>query len=126
MTTVQRSDDIRNNPTPDMLWDFLGICIDKDAMADVDAKINVRLTDQGQDVLVRVKNGPLLHFDGIQADDADITLAGPKLAMLLLMSHDVAHAKAALSFSGNEDLLVRIMDAMQPPTGISPFNIIEP
>lgn len=126
MTTVQRSDDIRNNLTPEMLWDFLGICIDKDAMADVDAKINVHLTDLDQHVLVRVKNGPLLHFDGIQAEDPVITLAGPKLAMLLLMSHDVERAKAALHFSGDEGMLVRIMDAMRPPTGISPFNIIEP
>lgn len=126
MTTVTRSDDIRNNLTPEMLWDFLGICLDKDAVAGIDAKINVHLTDYDQHVLVRVKNGPLLHFDGIQADDADITLAGPKAAMLLLMGHDVERAKAALRFSGDEALLARIMDAMKPPTGISPFNIVEP
>ncbi len=126
MNTVQRSDDMRNNLTCEMLWDFIGIALDKDAMAEHDIKINVTLTDLNQQFLLRIKNGPLLHFEGMQADDATIELVGSKLGMLLLLGNDLELLKQHVKVAGDEGLLAQIMDGMFAPKGIAPFNIVEP
>ncbi len=124
--SANRSDDIRNNLTDEMLWDFLGIALDKEALGEQDIKINVTLTDLDKRYLLRIKNGPLLHFEGLQADDAQITLVGTKIAMLLLISHDIELLKQQVKVEGDESLLVTIMDSMNPPQGIAQFNIVEP
>lgn len=126
MSNAKRTNDIRNNLTPDMLWDFLGIALDKDAVGELDVKINVTLTDVRKSYLLRIKNGPLLHFDDAQAADAQLTLVGPRPAMLLLAAHDLDQLKSFVKVSGDEELLATIMDNMTDTGGIAPFNIVEP
>ena len=117
---------IRENLTPDMLWDYLGICLNKEAMAAMDVKINVNLTDLDKRYLLRIKNGPLLHFTDMAADDADIVLTGPKMAFMLLASHDISALRAHVLVEGDEKTLATIMEAMNAELGIATFNIIEP
>ncbi|MDO4538015.1 MAG: alkyl sulfatase dimerization domain-containing protein [Coriobacteriales bacterium] len=124
--SAQRSNDVRNNLTPDMLWDFLGISLDKEAMADDDIRINVTLSDLNKRYLLRIKNGPLLHFEDMQDENAQLSLTGPKAALLLLVSHDMDQLKKFVQVEGDEALLAKIMDCMDAPQGIGTFNIVEP
>ena len=126
MSTVNRSSDTRDNMTAEMLWDYLGIVLDKDALADADLKVNVRLSDSGEDYLLRVVHGPLLHFAGLRDADADVTLEGPKAAMLALMAGDVDQLKAVVRVSGDEAALARLVGAIHPTQGLPAFNIVEP
>lgn len=126
LPNTKLSSDVRNNLTADMLWDFLGITLGKDAMGELDVKINVTLTDLNKHYLLRIKNGPLLHFEDAQADDAQITLVGPKAALLLLISHDLDLLKQHVQVAGDEELLTRIMESMTPMQSIGEFDIIEP
>ena len=126
MSTVKGATDVRSNMTARMLWDYLGIAIDKQAMADQDLKVNVKVTDTNETFLLRFYHGPLLHFEGVQADDADFTVAGPRASMLALASGDMDLVKKALGFEGEEAALAKVVQNMKPATGLSDFNIVEP
>ena len=125
MSTVNQSTDVRDNMTAEMLWDYLGIKIDKQAMADEDIQVNVKLTDTGEEYLLRVYHGPLLHFKGIQADGA-VTLSGPLKAMQLMMTGDVGKLKQAVQVEGNAEALDKFAGAVSATTGPAKFNIVEP
>lgn len=118
--------DTRTNLTAEMLWDFIGICLDKQAMADQDVKVNVSVTDTGQEFVLRFKNGPLLHFEGMQADDASVTLAGPRAGMLALLGDDVSTLRQYVRVSGDEGVLATIMGNIHPPAAIPAFKVVEP
>lgn len=124
--TVQGTSDVRDNMTIEMLWDYLGIALDKDAVADADMRINVRLTDTGETFLLRVVHGALLHFAGMQDDSADVTLAGPKVAMFALMGKDLAQLRRHVRATGDEAALERFMASIHVSRGIPAFNIVEP
>ena len=126
MTTVNASSDVRDNMTAEMLWDYLGIVIDKQAMGDYGFTVNVRLTDTNQDFVLRFHHGPLLHMEGMQADEADFTLVGAKASMLALMGGDVDKLKQAVSFEGDETALATIMENIHIVKGVASFNIVEP
>ena len=120
------SADARGQMSADMVWDYLGIRLDKDALDERDIKVNANVTDTNQEFLLRFKNGPLLHFEGMQADDAVITLTGPKEGMLALMGGSVDDLKKAVQVEGDEKVLAEIMASFDPPKGVATFNIIEP
>ena len=124
--SVTRSTDVRDNLTSEMLWDFLGICLDKDAFDGRDIKINVALADTSTKVMLRIVSGALLHFPNMWADDADITLRGTTGEMLLIGSRDLALLRDHVEVSGDEAILAEIMDAMDFPSGVATFNIVEP
>ena len=126
MTTVNRSSDVRSNMTAEMLWDYLGIVVDKQAMADEDIKINVVLTDTDQQYLLRFYHGPLLHFEGMQDAQAQVTLSGPKTGMLALMGGDVELLKQAVQVEGDEEALAKVVGSIVVTMGVPAFNIIEP
>ena len=126
MVTVHGASDVRNNMTIEMLWDYLGIALDKDAMADDDLRINVRLTDTGETFLLRFVHGALLHFAGMQDDSADVTLAGPKAAMFALMGKELAQLRRYVQATGDEAALERFMTSIHTGRGIPAFNIVEP
>lgn len=126
LPNADRDCDIDSSLTADMLWDYFGIGLDKHAFAESDIKINVTLTDEDKRYLLHIKNGPLLHFEGMQAEDPTITLKGTKPAILLMMSHDLERLKECVHVEGDEDALKSIMDAMNPYAGIGSFNIVEP
>ena len=126
MVTIRRSSDVRDHMTTEMLWDYLGIVLDKSAMADDDLRINVKLTDTGETFLLRVVHGPLLHFPGVQDDSADVTIAGPGAAMFALMGGDMAQLKQYIQVTGDEAALEHFMANIHVGVGVPPFNIVEP
>ena len=116
----------RDNMTAEMLWDYLGIIIDKQAMADSDIQVNVKLSDTGQEFRLRFYHGPVLHFEGMQDANADVTLTGPLKGMQALMGGDVDTLKAAVQVEGNEDALSQVVSNIHPSMGVPAFNIVEP
>ena len=126
VSTVNTSADARNNMTAEMLWDYLGIAVDKQAMADRDFTVNVKVTDTNQDFVLRFYHGPLLHMEGMQAENADFTLIGPRAGMLALMGGDVEKLKQAVKFEGDEAVLATVLENIHVIKGLAKFNIVEP
>ena len=68
-----------------MLFDYMGILLDKQAMADYDFIVNVTLPDVEEQYMLRVKNGVILVYDNAQSGEADLSITCPKNALLLLL-----------------------------------------
>ena len=125
MTTVESSTDTRESMTCEMILDYLGIALDKTALADEDIKVNFTATDTGETFLLRFKNGPLLHFEGMRDDGAALSIEGPRQA-LLLMAGAPEKLRQAARVTGDEDLLIRICASFTALDGAGKFNIVEP
>ena len=98
----------------------------KAALADRDIKVNYLDTDTGSQYLLRFKNGPLLHFAGMKAEDADLTIQAPRQALLLFTSGSSEKIKNANIASGDMDLLDKLCGAFTALQGAGKFNIVEP
>ena len=61
-----------------MLFDYMAIVMDKQALADRDFTMNVILPDVGEQHMLRVKNGVLLVYADTLSDDADVSITCPK------------------------------------------------
>jgi hypothetical protein len=62
----------------------------------------------------------------MQDDSADVTLAGPKVAMFALMGKDLAQLRRHVRATGDEAALERFMASIHVSRGIPAFNIVEP
>lgn len=125
-TTVNTSSDMRNNMGAELILDYLGIALDKTALADRDFKVNVTCTDTGQTFVLRFKNGPMLHTETVPVDDASLTFAGPKSGLLTLMGGDAAAVRSVLEVTGDEELFGELCRSFTALNGAGLFNIIEP
>ncbi|WP_432314450.1 alkyl/aryl-sulfatase [Collinsella aerofaciens] len=126
MSTFESSPDTRNNMTTEMILDYLGIALDKSALADQDIKVNLTATDTGEQFLLRFKNGPLLHFEGMHDDAAELSIAGPRQSLLLLMAGSSEKIKQAANITGDMDLLDKLCGVFTELSTAGKFNIIEP
>ncbi len=113
--------------TSDMIFDYMAILMDKQAMADQNLAINLTLSDLNQQYLLKVKNGVLLVYENVHAADADASITCPKNALLYILQGNVK-ALDAISVDGNRALVEMLAQSMNqaPVQGIVPFNIIEP
>ena len=83
-------------------------------------------TDTGEQFLLRFKNGPLLHFEGMHDDAAGLTIVGPRQALLLLMAGSSEKIKQAANVTGDMDLLDTLCGVFAELSTAGKFNIIEP
>ena len=113
--------------TPAMIFDYMGILMDKEAMAEQDFTINVTLSDLRQQHVLHVKNGVLLVYENTHRDDADASITCPKNALLYILMNNV-RALDAVPMEGNVELITLFAQSMNqvPVQGTVPFNIIEP
>ena len=113
--------------TPAMIFDYMGILMDKEAMADQDFTINVTLSNLKQQHVLHVKNGVLLVYENTHRDDADVSITCPKNALLYILMNNV-RALDAVPMEGNVELIALLAQSMNqvPVQGTVPFNIIEP
>lgn len=114
-------------PAP-MLFDYMAIVMDKQAMAEYDFIMNVTLPDVGQQHMLRVKNGVVLVYENTLSDQADVSITCPKNALVAILTGNQETVSKAIQVEGNEELLTLMMENMNqfPLTGTIPFNIIEP
>ena len=124
---LQKGGGIVMQMTPAMIFDYMGILMDKEAMADQDFTINVTLSDLKQQHVLHVKNGVLLVYENTHRDDADASITCPKNALLYILMNNV-RALDAVPMEGNVELITLFAQSMNqvPVQGTVPFNIIEP
>jgi len=124
---LQKGGGVVMQMTPAMIFDYMGILMDKEAMADQDFTINVTLSDLKQQHVLHVKNGVLLVYENTHRDDADVSITCPKNALLYILQGNV-RALDAVPMEGNVELITLFTQSMNqvPVQGTVPFNIIEP
>ncbi len=125
--TLQKGGGVVMQMTPAMIFDYMGILMDKEAMADQDFTINVTLSDLKQQHVLHVKNGVLLVYENTHRDDADVSITCPKNALLYILMNNV-RALDGVPMEGNVELITLFAQSMNqvPVQGTVPFNIIEP
>ena len=125
--SLQKGGGVVMQMTPAMIFDYMGILMDKEAMADQDFTINVTLSDLKQQHVLHVKNGVLLVYENTHRDDADVSITCPKNALLYILMNNV-RALDGVPMEGNVELITLFAQSMNqvPVQGTVPFNIIEP
>lgn len=114
--------------TAQMMFDYMAILLNKQALAEYDFTVNVTLTDTNEKYMLRIKNGVLLTYNDTLSDAADLSVTCPKNALFLIISNDKDNIAKAIKADGDTTLLTLLADNMNeiPMEGISPFNIVEP
>lgn len=128
VTQAKADGNIVKNMTATMMIDYMGIILDKQAMADKDFTINISLADTKEQYMLRVRNGVVLVYENTKADDADVSITCPKNALLLILQNNTDAFSKAAKIEGNTELMKEFMNnlnqfSMSTPVG---FNIVEP
>ena len=114
--------------TPTMMFDYMGILLDKQAMAEENFTINVYLPDVEEMHGLEIRNGVLLHYEHAPRENADVTIRCPKNALFYILRNNAQGVSETVKVEGNAELLQLFMenlnqlDLSTPPS----FNIIEP
>ena len=127
-------DQVRNNGaiqkqmTAHMLFDYMGLLLDKAALADYDFAINITLTDTAEQYMLRIKNGVVLVYDNYRSDEADVSVTCPKNALFLILQNSLDAMPGAVQVEGDAALLDLFMENLNQlsTSGPATFNIVEP
>ena len=114
--------------TASMMFDYMGILLDKQALSDYDFTMNVNLPDVGEQHILRIKNGVLLVYENAQSDAADVSITCPKNALFYLLTNNQENMAKAMKAEGKAELVTLLAEHMNqvPVSGKSTFHIIEP
>lgn len=118
------SADTQRNMTPEMMLDYMGIRTDSNAAQDLNLKINLKITDAGENYLLTVHSGVLLYQAGVQADDADATLTMPKAGLFAILSKDAGQQEKLIKVEGDKAVLDKLCANIVDFEFF--FNIVEP
>lgn len=111
--------------SPELMLDYLGICLDAKAMEDVNLLINLEITNDGKKYLLRINHGVLLYSEEEWSDEADATIRTKRVGILGIAQNNQELMDACIeSVEGNEEVLKILTDNLSSP-GLY-FNIIEP
>ncbi len=127
-TRAKNSGDMVANMTAPMLFDYMGILMNKAAMAEEQFSIHFTLVDTQETYLIRVVNGVLLQFEGGDSAEADLQITTGKNALLLLVSNNLDAFLEAANVTGDTALLTKFAENLNELTFGTPasFNIVEP
>ncbi len=116
------------NMTSEMIFDYIGIILDKEALAKEDFTINVNLTDTQENILLRFNNGALLQYHNASSDSADLTITCPKNALILILQKDMDKISKSMKLEGDISKLELIIDNLNQfdVSSGADFNIVEP
>ncbi len=125
---ASNSGDMLKNMTSSMLFDYMGILLDKNAISKEDFTINFVLADTNEMFAVRVKNGVILKFLNTQDDDADLTVKTKKNALFYLIYSQTDEFVKSARISGDASVLEKLAANLNQLTVGKPtsFNLIEP
>ena len=114
--------------TASMMFDYMGILLDQQALADHDFTMNVTLPDVGEQHMLRIKNGVVLVYENAQSDTAEVSISCPKNALFYLITNDQEEVAKAVRIEGNAELVTLLAENLNqvPVSGPAAFNIIEP
>lgn len=119
---------ILRNITAEMVFDYIGILLDKEALSNEDFKINVVFADTNERIMLHFNNGALLQYANADSDDADLTITCPKAALALILQKDMNKIKASMKLEGDISKLELIVNNLNQfdTSASADFNIIEP
>ncbi|MBQ8015857.1 MAG: MBL fold metallo-hydrolase [Clostridia bacterium] len=119
---------IIRNMTAEMMFDYIGILMDKGVLSEENFKINFVFTDTQEKMMLYFNNGALLQYENANSDDADLTVTCPKAAIALLLQNDTEKIKASMKLEGDVSKLELIVNNLNQfnAAGAAEFNIIEP
>ncbi|MCR5211608.1 MAG: MBL fold metallo-hydrolase [Lachnospiraceae bacterium] len=120
--------DLVRNLTPVMSFDYMGILLDREAMADQNYTIAFKLNDISEEYTVCVCYGALLYTKGTLPKNPDVTVTCPKNALLYLANGQGDEFMKAAKIEGNTNAFEKLAASL---TNIGSgsrggFNIIEP
>ena len=120
--------DIQKEMTATMLFDYMGIMLDKAALAEECFTMAFTLPNVGEQHTLQVKNGVLLVYENTLLADADVSVTCPKNALLYLMQGNVEAFGQVAKIEGDTELLALFAENLIQLRGIDfiGFNIVEP
>ncbi len=107
-----------------LMLEYLGIRLNSDALPDLNAKINLTVTDQDEQYLITLRSGILLYQKDVQDEDADATWRLPKAAIFFLLQGDAESVKELGNIEDESGILDAICQNVK--VFIPGFTIIEP
>lgn len=119
--------DIAKNMTATMMFDYIGIRMNKQALAEHNFKVNVLLNGGEECYTLHFVNGVLLYTEGT-AEDAELQISCPKNALLYILQGNADGVAQSMQIEGDTALLNLILENMNEfsLSSIEGFNIIEP
>jgi len=118
--------DLMQNLTPEMVFDFMGVRLDRDALKDEAFTVRFDLTDTKESCTAYMRYGALLHAKG--GKEADVEIKCSSKALLLLASGDGEKFRQIAEIKGETEKFEKILTALHRFQGgaVGSFNIIEP
>ena len=126
--TATSNMDAQKKMSASLLFEYFGILLDKNTLADKEFKMNFTLTDTNEKFILHFNNGSLLVYDDAQAEDTDCNITCPKNALLYILTGDMDNLEKAMQFEGNKEILQLFVENLNQfdISGSDTFNIIEP
>lgn len=119
--------DLAKQMTPTMILEYMGIILDKQALADQEFTISFTLPDVGERHTLQVKNGVLLIYENTADEDADVAVTCPKNAMYYLLAGSYQGFQQAAQIEGDGELLKLLASNLNQGTeAFIGFDIVEP
>ena len=120
--------DVQKEMTAVMIFEYMGILLDKQALANENFTINFTLMDVGEQHMLQIKNGVILIYEDTLRENADISVTCPKNALLYLLQGNVDALGQAAKIEGDMELLKLFASNLNAlgSAGFAGFNIVEP
>ena len=116
------------NMTPEMIFDYMGVMLDKKAMEGQDMTIHVNLSDQDRQFVLQLRSGVLLYWEGAPSGEADLTITCPEKGLLLILNRNAEAVAQVVQVEGDStklDLFMENLNQVNVSKGQA-FNIVEP
>ncbi len=119
--------DIVRNMTAPMIFDYIAIRLDKQALADYDFKVNVLLDGGEECYTLYFVNGVLMYTEGTD-EGAELQITCRRNALFYILQGNAEGVAQSMEITGDTALLDLILKNMNEfsLTGIESFNIVEP
>jgi len=120
--------DMTKNMTAANIFDYIGILLDKQAMANYDFTVNITIADTQQRFILQFKNGAVLQYENAADTKAALSITTSKNAIFYILQNQLSKLNEVAKIEGNTELLKLIMDNLnQFSLNTTPnFNIVEP
>ncbi len=114
--------------TPEMTFEYMGILLNKEEMANESFNIQFELTDADETYTLCMRYGALLYVKGTLGDEPVATVRCPQKALLTMTSGNSDTLKGYADISGDEAKLDELISALNMFSGGArgDFNIVEP
>lgn len=111
-----------------MMFDYMGILLDKQALAGEDFVVNVVLPDVREQHTLRIKNGVVLVYKNTLSEEPDATVTCPKNALFHMINGNKEGVEQTMKIEGSKEYIMLLTENMNqlPAKGPVSFNIIEP